>query len=909
MNDNISRDEIKKRLKKLNDPWLSTAFATRMAAYALPALADGMDRGKPFLWFWNKGKRQKYLLAVLLAWQCAWCAALFKNEKKISIASADAFAFFALCDAFASRARASRAASRAAAVYADADAYVATRVSRASVFAATDAVSRVSRAAAAAAAAADAAVAVADAASIHLYIKNYIQFLEKNPDSLLFLTKPFGDDLLSESALFITTLRKWKAQGFDYWADWYEARLRGEPLDKEIAIASCLLPDEILAGSPAEINSYLKSLQNKSANISLNRVRVIFIGYGASGKTSLIRVLHGETVVEGKGKMTPGIDIHEWPVPEAAVSFKTDAPKYELTAHLWDFGGQVMAHATHQFFLRSRCLYVLVMDGRSEIKADEQAEYWLEHVRAFGGNAPVMIVGNKADLKVRLNLDMGYLCEKYPNIVDFYRLSCTHCKGDEFKYLFEQFHRDFVEQLYSLAEKERIKFTRSHFKVLEDLRKESKKEPFLPKKNYKDICCKHGIQETGDLDQKWLLELLDRLGEVIHFPNLPFLGGYLLNPRWLTYGVYHLLYSEKSQQQNGDLTDQMVVRILCDGEFRDNLGNALCYTPEQCRFIIDALEKFEIGFRMETNRLLIPALMPSDTPEHGFNKKDALAFDFDCSGFLPRHLIPGFIVQCHYDIDCNVDNGRNSVWQKGVLLCSRDMDATALAQADYHERRLSLWVRGPQASRYFSVLHEKIIVMLRRMKDLQYTEWVPGGDQSRRADFRDLLAMEAAGEDRYICRYGIFSLAEVLKIMPVDKRQPGINIENYFTEGGYMGDNILFDGNKNMVVNLKSQLENVQQSIQNFPAESSEKVELEKLIAQLHKELEKVPEEKADYIKHIATSTNVLLEEAQKPEPNKVGLQITGEGLIKAAEALTTVAPKALDLVKKIVPMVTGLGG
>ena len=92
--------------------------------------------------------------------------------------------------------------------------------------------------------------------------------------------------------------------------------------------------------------------------------------------TSLIKALHGEPVIEGKEKMTPGIDIREWPVGDTGI-----------TAHFWDFGGQVMAHSTHQFFLRERCLYVLVIDARTEINANEQAEYWLQHVKAFGKNA------------------------------------------------------------------------------------------------------------------------------------------------------------------------------------------------------------------------------------------------------------------------------------------------------------------------------------------------------------------------------------------------------------------------------------------------------------------------------------------------------------------------------------------
>ncbi len=132
--------------------------------------------------------------------------------------------------------------------------------------------------------------------------------------------------------------------GFDIWADWFQGRIDGVPTDKQFLEAVANLPDEILAQEPAQINAYLKNLCQTER--PLNRVRVIFLGYGEAGKTSLIRALNGLDVVAGKEQMTPGIDISTWQVPGT-----------EIIAHFWDFGGQVVAHATHQFFLRSRCLY------------------------------------------------------------------------------------------------------------------------------------------------------------------------------------------------------------------------------------------------------------------------------------------------------------------------------------------------------------------------------------------------------------------------------------------------------------------------------------------------------------------------------------------------------------------------
>jgi hypothetical protein len=47
-------------------------------------------------------------------------------------------------------------------------------------------------------------------------------------------------------------------------------------------------------------------------------------------------------------------------------------------------------HATHQFFLSKRSLYILVLDGRKE----EDAEYWLKHIESFGGDSPVLMRGD-----------------------------------------------------------------------------------------------------------------------------------------------------------------------------------------------------------------------------------------------------------------------------------------------------------------------------------------------------------------------------------------------------------------------------------------------------------------------------------------------------------------------------------
>jgi small GTP-binding protein len=553
--------------------------------------------------------------------------------------------------------------------------------------------------------------------------------------------------------------------GFDIWADWFQGRIDGVPTNKEFLEAVAYLPEEILDQEPAHINAYLKSLGNAAG--ALNRVRVIFLGYGEAGKTSLIRALKGLDVVAGKEQMTPGIDISTWQVPGT-----------EITAHFWDFGGQVVAHATHQFFLRSRCLYILLLDGRTEINANEQAEYWLEHVRAFGSKAPVMLVGNKADL-CAVNLDMAALKEKHGNVLDFYPLSCTKYQ-EEYKLHFQRFQADLIKQVAELGV-HTVRFGKAHLAVLDELTSRSSTESFLKKTAWLDLCQDSGLAEQGDLNQAWLLDLFDKLGVIVHFPNIAALDSYILNPRWLTYGVYTLLYSKEAKDKKGRLREAEIIRILSAAEVRDNLGNLLSYPPDKAAIVIQAMEQFKLCFpcRHEQKMFVIPALLESDQPQHGFDKKDSLAFEFNFTGFLPRHIMPNFIVAFHDEIY------NDFVWQNGVVLHPEDETAEALVQVDYHDRKLFIWVCGKKANEYFKIIYREINKILKKMPELRsrISEYVIVQESSRigdppitfykdqlRADFQDLCALEESGAKEYICKAGKFDLSKILQIMPGEER-------------------------------------------------------------------------------------------------------------------------------------------
>src|SRR5262245_34170721 len=98
--------------------------------------------------------------------------------------------------------------------------------------------------------------------------------------------------------------------------------------------------------------------------------------------------------------------------------------------------------------------------------------------------------------------------------------------------------------------------------VLEEIGKAAERDDFLPHKRFGEICKVAGIPAKGPSSKDSLLDLFDKLGIVIHFPKLPFLSEFILNPQWLTYGVYTIMYSDRAKDSQGRIWAQDVVRIF-----------------------------------------------------------------------------------------------------------------------------------------------------------------------------------------------------------------------------------------------------------------------------------------------------------------------------------------------------------
>ncbi len=424
------------------------------------------------------------------------------------------------------------------------------------------------------------------------------------------------------------------------------------------------IPPEILAKidePEAIITWYLANVLSRKPKRPLNEAKVILVGQGAVGKTSLVkRLLKNE--FDPDEQKTEGIDIQRWPVK---------VRRQEIRLNIWDFGGQEIMHATHQFFLTKRSLYLLVLDSRLD-EAANRLEYWLKMITAFGEHSPVIVVCNKSD-QGAMSLNWHRLQEKYPNIKEFIkRLSCRKGTG------LNELRRAIVQEISEL-EHVRDQLAENWFEVKERLTGLTIKErDYLPYEEYVKICEEEEI--TAEASQTTLISYIHDLGIALHFPEHPL---FVLNPEWVTQGVYQILNSHRLFQKKGVLHLEDLKRIL----------PAKRYPQRRHGYILDLMKKFELLFEFpdEPGKYLVPDLLPKEEPYTGV-WEESLHFQYHYD-VLPGSVLSRLIVNLHKLIH------QHTYWRTGVVFQSMDGNNLALARGDLEDRKIYLWVSGEKSTR------------------------------------------------------------------------------------------------------------------------------------------------------------------------------------------------------------------
>ncbi|HII01375.1 TPA: GTP-binding protein [Methanosarcinaceae archaeon] len=485
-------------------------------------------------------------------------------------------------------------------------------------------------------------------------------------------------------------------------------------------------PVEIVKQGREAVINYFKSLEGEKE--PLNEVKVLLVGEGGAGKTSLVKRLFGEDF-DGNEPQTHGINIRKWVVENG---------ERKIKANFWDFGGQEIMHATHQFFLSKRSLYILVLDGRK----DEKPEYWLKLIENFGGDSPVLVVINKIDENPRFDLNRKFLLDKYPSIRGFYRLSCKSEEG------IGEFSKSLEEELTKVRHLE-VMWAKSWFNIKGKIEKmcphfnpdvedgdTCEHCNFIQYNEYKLMCDEEGIK--GESEQNTLVGFLHDLGVILHFKDIPLLNTHVLDPEWVTNAVYKMVNSKEVASSGGILKLDMFADIL-----KENNGDKFYYPPDQYGFILSLMKKFELSYELDGSTVLLPALLEIQQPDFEFDDGSALKFIIDYD-FLPPSVMPRFIVKMNMDIKGDLR------WRTGVVLEAKAFSATAVIKSDNDARRISIYVNGAQKRDYFAVILQNFREINNSFEKLKAIEKIPLPDEPEvTVSYRHLVNLELDGDETY----------------------------------------------------------------------------------------------------------------------------------------------------------------
>ena len=453
------------------------------------------------------------------------------------------------------------------------------------------------------------------------------------------------------------------------------------------------LPDEVLGPTmeevfglprrspkpPREILDYYFATRGAEGR-ALREVKLIVVGRGGAGKTSLIKRLKGEPFDPHEGE-THGINIRELELACA------DGP---VQARVWDFGGQHVLHAMHEFFLTARSLYLLVLGERDDM-AERDAAYWLQLIRSYAGPAPVVVALNKSGGRAR-EMDRRTLEEKYGPILAWVPTECS--EPDSEKSGIDALSAALTQATDGMEEVRR-RFPAKWFEIKKWLG--GMKDSYLAYEAYAARCAELG--EADPAKQEELAAWLHDLGVALNYGRDPRLRDTtVLRPDWLANGIYAILRANDTRHEE-PLAREGIVTLESLGpiyETAERLGmlRAKDYPEEKWPFLLRLMSLFQLSFPLDEDgqRQLVPALLPVEEPLAATEPDGAgrvrLRYEFNV---VPAPLVPRLLVRTFGLI-------KNALhWRRGALL--RYGPATAKVWTTQDERWVYATISGAEEAR------------------------------------------------------------------------------------------------------------------------------------------------------------------------------------------------------------------
>ena len=428
------------------------------------------------------------------------------------------------------------------------------------------------------------------------------------------------------------------------------------------------------------------------SGVALHEAKVVLVGEGAVGKTSLRSWL-----LEGRYRR-PEASTRALEVGSRELPLPAD-PARAMRLNVWDFGGQDEYRPSQQLFFTAGALYLLLWKGREGLAAGKVVE-WLRLVRLRAGDdARVLMVSTFTeanDPPPNLN-DLPEELRRM--VVGPFQIDSPSGRGVEA--LLQRISEE-VTRLPGFGAPWPREWIAARDAVLAHGRDGGMGKPtaFVPYAEFLRLCAPHRV--TGDNAQTLARALslqgrLDYKGDGESLDELV-----ILSPEWLMKAIAYVISDPPTHANKGVLAHARLDPIWLT-HARDPKENPERYERHLWGSLLRMMDEHEIVYQLTESEWVVPQLVPdapalppermwtiADGPdEHDAGAPPAMRLDCDLDHRV-RGLMALLTVRNHYH---HVDRNRY-FWQRGVFLRHPHTLAEGLVQVDHGENRVRIETRG-----------------------------------------------------------------------------------------------------------------------------------------------------------------------------------------------------------------------
>lgn len=454
-------------------------------------------------------------------------------------------------------------------------------------------------------------------------------------------------------------------------------------------------PPSIIRQGNAAIQAYFDE-RKKSGDTFLNEAKLILLGDGRSGKTSLANRLLGKDLPK-EADRTQGVDIviGEYGFPLANGK--------DFKINIWDFAGQDKYKTLHQLFYTESSLYVMVAEsGNTTVDYDD----WLQTAELFGEGSPLVLVLNEFKEGIGMgSFDSNYWKKQFPELL---KEVFTVNLGTKANFTAAE---DYIRLLAQTLPHTKYVFP-SNWAAIRRVLHERRNEQYISLKEYLKICAENNLPERADA--LILSSVLHKIGDCLHYQKSDLLKQLvILKNEWATDAVYKMLDDKVVAEQKCGFFDRIdMERVWSSTEYID-------MRPQ----LLELMKQFKLAYQLPgREEYVTPPLLPPARPDRfSWPNQDSLELYIEYE-FLPKALLTQFIVTRHVDIaEC-----RTLVWRNGVILQWAD-EALAEVSKTKLQGRDAFYIRtqGRNRKGMMTVILKTFRELHAEYKGIKYREKVP----------------------------------------------------------------------------------------------------------------------------------------------------------------------------------------